>query len=99
MFYLNWQLTIASLILAPLMATLVSMFGEKLLILSRRSQNQISNLSALLTEVFSGVRVVKAFAAQDYEVKRFAQEAKENRRARYRAEKLKATCSGILTSS
>ncbi|NQZ63564.1 ABC transporter ATP-binding protein [Crocosphaera sp.] len=91
MFYLNWQLTIASLILAPLMATLVSMFGEKLLILSRRSQNQISNLSALLTEVFSGVRVVKAFAAQDYEVKRFAQEAKENRRARYRAEKLKAT--------
>ncbi|GBF79761.1 ABC transporter ATP-binding protein [Aphanothece sacrum] len=91
MFYLNWQLTIASLILAPLMATLVSQFGEKLLILSRRSQNQISNLSALLTEIFSGIRVVKAFAAQDYEVKRFNQEAKQNRNARYRAEKLKAT--------
>lgn len=91
MFYLNWQLTIASLILAPLMATLVGMFGERLLTLSRRSQNQISNLSSLLTEIFSGVRVVKAFAAQDYEVKRFAQEAKQNRQARYRAEKLKAT--------
>ncbi|MDJ0658215.1 MAG: ABC transporter ATP-binding protein [Crocosphaera sp.] len=91
MFYLNWQLTIASLILAPLMATLVGMFGEKLLILSRRSQNQISNLSSLLTEIFSGIRVVKAFAAQDYEVERFAQEAKQNRQARYRAEKLKAT--------
>ncbi|MDJ0601194.1 MAG: ABC transporter ATP-binding protein [Crocosphaera sp.] len=91
MFYLNWQLTIASLILAPLMATLVSMFGERLLILSRRSQNQISNLSSLLTEIFSGIRVVKAFAAQDYEVQRFAQEAKHNRQARYKAEKLKAT--------
>ncbi|WP_009544428.1 ABC transporter ATP-binding protein [Crocosphaera subtropica] len=91
MFYLNWQLTIASLILAPLMATLVSMFGERLLILSRRSQNQISNLSSLLTEIFSGIRVVQGFAAQDYEVKRFAQEAKHNRQARYRAEKLKAT--------
>lgn len=91
MFYLNWQLTIASLILAPLMATLVSMFGERLLILSRRSQNQISNISSLLTEVFSGIRVVQGFAAQDYEVNRFAQEAKYNRQARYKAEKLKAT--------
>ncbi|MEA5535435.1 ABC transporter ATP-binding protein [Crocosphaera sp. XPORK-15E] len=91
MFYLNWQLTVASLILAPLMATLVGQFGEKLLILSRRSQNQISNLSALLTEVFSGIRVVQAFAGQDYEVKRFSQEAKQNRQARYKAEKLKAT--------
>ncbi|MEA5510668.1 ABC transporter ATP-binding protein [Crocosphaera sp. UHCC 0190] len=91
MFYLNWQLTIASLILAPLMATLVGQFGEKLLILSRRSQNQISNLSSLLTEVFSGIRVVQGFAAQDYEVKRFSQEAKQNRHARYKAEKLKAT--------
>jgi ATP-binding cassette subfamily B protein len=91
MFYLNWQLTIASLILAPLMATLVGQFGEKLLILSRRSQNQISNLSSLLTEIFTGIRVVKAFAAQDYEVQRFAEAAKQNRQARYRAEKLKAT--------
>ncbi len=91
MFYLNWQLTIASLILAPLMAVLIGQFGEKLLILSRRSQNQISNLSSLLTEIFSGIRVVKAFAAQDYEVKRFYKEAKHNRQARYRAEKLKAT--------
>ena len=40
MFYLNWQLTIASLILAPLMATLVSMFGEKLLVRSSSITNQ-----------------------------------------------------------
>ncbi|ACK66403.1 ABC transporter related [Rippkaea orientalis PCC 8801] len=90
MFYLNWELTLASIILAPLMGILISRFGEKLLLLSRRSQNQISNLSSLLTEVFSGIRVVKAFAAQDYEVKRFSQEAKQNRNARYRAEQLKA---------
>ncbi len=91
MLYLNWQLTIASLILAPLMAVLVSRFGERLLVLSSRSQNRISNLSSLLTEVFNGVSVVQAFAAQDYEVERFSQEARHNRNARYKAEKLKAT--------
>ncbi|HAC64890.1 MAG TPA: LuxR family transcriptional regulator [Cyanothece sp. UBA12306] len=90
MLYLNWQLTVASFILAPLMAILISSFGEKLLLLSRRSQNQVSNLSALLTEVFSGIRVVKAFAGQDYEVKRFTEEARRNRNAKYKAEQLKA---------
>lgn len=58
--------------------------------LSRQSQNQVSNLSALLTEVFSGIRVVQAFAAQGYEVKRFNQEAEHHRQAKYRALQLKS---------
>ncbi|WP_013325157.1 ABC transporter ATP-binding protein [Gloeothece verrucosa] len=91
MLYLNWPLTLASFILAPLMAWLIGRFGEELLVLSRRSQNQISNLSALLTEVFGGIRIVQAFAAQNYEVKRFSQEAEQNRKAKYRAYQVKAT--------
>ena len=90
MFYLNWQLTLASLSLAPLMAWLIGMFGQKLLALSRQSQNQIASLSALLNEVFSNIRVVQSFAAQDYEVTRFNREAEENRQAKYKAAKLKA---------
>ncbi len=90
MFYLNWPLTLAGLILAPLMAWLIGQFGQRLLVLSRQSQNQVSNLSALLTEVFSGIRVVQAFAAQEYELKRFNQEAERNRQAKYRAQQLKA---------
>ncbi|ACK71893.1 ABC transporter related [Gloeothece citriformis PCC 7424] len=90
MLYLNWPLTLASFILAPLMAWLIGRFGQELLVLSRRSQNQISNLSALLTEVFGGIRIVKAFAAQNYEVKRFNHEAEQNRKAKYRAYQLKA---------
>ncbi len=91
MLYLNWQLTLASFILAPVMAWLIGSFGQQLLILSRRSQNQVSQLSVLLTEVFSGIRIVQAFAAQAYEVKRFAQEAEQNRQAKFRAQRLKAT--------
>ncbi|MGA1623464.1 MAG: ABC transporter ATP-binding protein, partial [Synechocystis sp.] len=90
MAYLNWQLTLASFILAPLMAVLIGQFGQRLLTLSRHSQTQISNLSALLTEVFSNMRLVQAFAAQDYEVQRFNQEAVSNRQARFRTEQLKA---------
>ncbi|MBF1988644.1 ABC transporter ATP-binding protein [Fischerella thermalis] len=90
MLYLNWPLTLAGLLLAPLMAWLIGLFGQRLLVLSRQSQNHVSNLSAMLTEVFSGIRVVQAFAAQEYEVKRFNQEAERNRQAKYRAQQLKS---------
>lgn len=88
--YLNWQLTLATFILAPLMGVLIGWFGEQMLTFSRRSQNRISNLSALLTEVFSGIRLVQAFAAEEYEIARFAIEAEHNRQAKYATERLKA---------
>ncbi|MFM6374074.1 MAG: ABC transporter ATP-binding protein, partial [Microcystis panniformis] len=90
MFIVNWQLTIAVIIIAPLLGVLVGFFGEKLLQYARRAQAKISNLSALLTEVFGGIRVVQAFAAEDYQTELFAQEAEENRRAQYLSESTKA---------
>lgn len=90
MLYLNWQLTLASIVLAPLMAWLIGAFGKRLLTLSRKSQRQISNLAALLTEVFGSMRLVQAFAAQTFEKQRFNQEAVHNRNARYQTERTKA---------
>ena len=90
MIYLNWQLTLATVIVAPLMGVLIGWFGERLSKISRRSQNQVSNLSALLTEVFSGIRLVQAFVAEDYEVARFSREAEHSLQAKYSAERLKA---------
>jgi ATP-binding cassette subfamily B protein len=85
MIYINWQLTLATFIAAPLIGLLTGWFGEQLLKFSRRSQSQISDLSAILTEVFSGIRLVRAFAAEDYEIERFATVAEGNRRSQYSA--------------
>ncbi len=90
MLWLNWQLTLATLVLAPVMGLIIGAFGEKLLQYSRRSQNRISNLSALLTEVLGGIRLVQAFAAENYELQRFSHEAEANWQAKYQAEKAKA---------
>jgi ATP-binding cassette subfamily B protein len=90
MIYLNWQLTLATFLVAPLMGVLIGWFGEQMLKFSRRSQNHVSNLSSLLTEVFSGIRLVQAFAAEEYEIARFAIEAEHNRKAKYAAEQLRA---------
>jgi len=90
MIYLNWQLTLATLIVAPLMGVLMGWCGEQLRSFSRRSQNRVSNLSALLTEVFSGIHLIQAFAAEDYAIARFGYEAERSRQAKYSAEQLKA---------
>lgn len=90
MIYLNWQLTLTALILIPILAALAGWFGSQMLKFSRRSQNLVSDLSSLVTEVFSGIRLVRAFAAEDYEVERFIQEAEKNRQAKYRAAWLQA---------
>ncbi|MCG9889643.1 MAG: ABC transporter ATP-binding protein/permease [Thermosynechococcaceae cyanobacterium MS004] len=90
MIYLNWQLTLATLLIAPVIALLIGWFGERLLRFSHNSQAQISDLSTLLTEVFSGIRLVKAFAAEDYEIERFLHSAEKNQRAKFATERIKA---------
>ncbi|WP_215607185.1 ABC transporter ATP-binding protein [Leptothoe spongobia] len=83
MIYLNWQLTATALILIPLLAVLSGWFGEKMLSAARRSQDKVADLSSQVAEVFSGIRLVQAFAAEDYEVDRFSQASANNRDARY----------------
>ncbi|HEY9808082.1 MAG TPA: ABC transporter ATP-binding protein [Halomicronema sp.] len=90
MIWLNWQLTFATLIIAPLIAVLIGWFGERLLFFSRSSQDRTSNLSSLLTEIFSGIRLVRAFGAENYMLSRFHTESEQNRQAKYLAERMKA---------
>jgi ATP-binding cassette, subfamily B, bacterial len=90
MIYLNWQLTLATVVVAPLMGTLIAFFGEKLRNYSAKSQNRISNLSAILTEVFSGIRIIQALAAESWEITKFSREAEQTMQAKFSAERLKA---------
>ncbi len=91
MIWVNWQLTLATLIVAPLLAVLIGWFGERLRKLSHRSQSRVSDLSGLIIEMLSGIRLVQAFAAEEYVIDRFSSEAERNRQARYEMERLRAS--------
>ncbi len=90
MFYLNWLLTLTTLIGAPLIALLIAWFGQRMLELSRQSQDQVSNLAALLAEVFGGMHLVRAFSAESAEIERFQQEAMRNLQRKYAADRIRA---------
>ncbi|MGD1858692.1 MAG: ABC transporter ATP-binding protein [Leptolyngbyaceae cyanobacterium] len=85
MVYLNWQLTLTMLIIVPAFAVLVGWFGDRMLDYSRQSQSLVSDLSSQLTEVFGGIRLIRAFAAEDYAVDRFQAESQRHYDAKYRA--------------
>jgi ATP-binding cassette, subfamily B, bacterial len=90
LFWLSWLLTLMVFLIAPPVAILIGWFGQQMLERSRRSQDQVSNLSALLAEVFSGIRLVRAFATEGYEIQRFRREAEQNRQKRYAADQIRA---------
>jgi ATP-binding cassette, subfamily B, bacterial len=90
MIYRSWQLTLATVIIAPVLAVLIGWFGERMRQLSHKSQRRVSDLSSLLVEALSGIRLIQAFAAEKYILDRFVAEAEHNRRAKYQAERLRA---------
>ncbi len=70
-FYIHWRLATISLILFPLIALPILRMGKLLRKLSSRSQERIADINSTLFETLSGVRIVKAFSMEDYEVGKF----------------------------
>lgn len=90
MTWLDWKLSLGTLLLAPLVAVLVSLFGAKVMGAAERSQKQVSELASLLGEAIGGLPLVRAFAAEPWLQQRFETEIDLHRRARYRTQRLLA---------
>ena len=90
MVWLDWKLSVGTLLLAPLVAVLVSLFGAKVMGAAEKSQQQVSELAALLGEAIAGLPLVRAFAAEPWLQQRFETEIDLHRRARYRTQRLLA---------
>ncbi len=70
MFYLNWQLTSASLIVGPLIVLIIRSFSKRLRAMSRAEQAAMGDLNHVLEESIGCHRVVKVFGGQEYEAGR-----------------------------
>jgi subfamily B ATP-binding cassette protein MsbA len=74
----DWGLTVLSLVIGPLLASAMFIFGQlirKVLLLVRR---KVGELNALLYENLSGIRVIKGFAREEHELGRFKNKNREN---------------------
>ena len=79
--YLSWELTLFTVTVVPGMAWGMSAIGKKLKRKSLEAQEKWSETMAQLDETLGGLRVIKAFIAEDKMKERFFNTADEYRKA------------------
>lgn len=70
-FYRNWQLAIISFIVVPLTVYPAQRIGKSIKNLSKQSQGKMGDISSILQETFSGIKVIKAFGLEGREIEKF----------------------------
>lgn len=71
LFYQNWALALMAVVVLPLAYYPIKRFGQRLRRISLARQEKMADLSSLLQETFSGIRIVKGFTGEKYEAERF----------------------------
>jgi subfamily B ATP-binding cassette protein MsbA len=73
-FYQDWRLALLAFSVLPLSVVPAAVIGRRIKDNTRKSQGAMGNLTAVLQESFSGVKVIKAFGSEKVEEKRFYDE-------------------------
>jgi ATP-binding cassette, subfamily B, bacterial MsbA len=74
LFWLDPWLALASLLLFPVCIVPIALFGRRVRRFSREAQQRIADVVSILQEMIAGVRVVKAFGMEQYEIERFGRQ-------------------------
>jgi subfamily B ATP-binding cassette protein MsbA len=80
MFYQHWQLTFGFLLLAPVLAGLVTLASRYFRKVSQRMQVTMGSISHIANETMQGFRLVRSFGGEKFEAKRFAEASDDNTR-------------------
>jgi subfamily B ATP-binding cassette protein MsbA len=96
MFYLNWRFTLIALSVSPVVFLVVHSYTRRIKSASRAVRKQEGILLSVVSEVLTSIRVVKAFAREDYEQKRFESESLANVEAGLEARGIKAKLSPLV---
>lgn len=73
-FYLNWKLTGLILLVLPPLMLFARIFGKRLRNFSEKVQDKLAKAAVVLEEGVSSIKIVKSYAREDHERKRFEKE-------------------------
>lgn len=96
MFNLHWKLSLLTLITMPLVAKAMDLFGKKLKRTSGIMQDRAADITAVLQETISSVRVIKSFVREEYEIARFVKDNYANFRAQMKNAQVMATLTPVI---
>ncbi|MEN3332324.1 MAG: ATP-binding cassette, subfamily bacterial [Blastocatellia bacterium] len=96
MFYINWHFTLIALSVAPLLFLVVYSFTRRIKKAAREVRKKEGEVVSVVQESLASIRVIQAFAREDYEQKRFEQESLESVEAALRARSMKARLTPLV---
>jgi ATP-binding cassette subfamily B protein len=96
MFWLNWKFTLIALSVVPILFAMVYSYTRRIKKAAREVRKKEGEITSVVQEVLSSIRVVKAFAREDYEVRRLEQESLEAVDIALRARTLKAKLTPLV---
>ncbi|OFW39843.1 MAG: ABC transporter [Acidobacteria bacterium RIFCSPLOWO2_12_FULL_67_14] len=96
MFYLNWRFTLIALSVSPALFLVVYSYTRRIKSASRAVRTQEGILLSVVQEVLTSIRVVKAFAREDYEDDRFESQSLANVEAGLQARAVKAKLAPLV---
>ena len=97
LFFLDWKLTLVSLVFVPFLVVRSSMVMIRMREMWLHVQEIMGQLVTILQENLSGIHVVKAFAAEEHEKRKYAAKAQELREDYFKNERLQGTNSAWVT--
>jgi ATP-binding cassette, subfamily B, bacterial len=96
MFYSNWRFTLIALSITPILFGVVFTYTRRIKKAAREVRKKEGEIVSVIQEVLTSIRVVKAFAREDYEQQRLEEESLESVEVALRARGLKAKLTPLV---
>ncbi|MEO8740727.1 MAG: lipid A export permease/ATP-binding protein MsbA [Casimicrobiaceae bacterium] len=96
LFWLNWKLTLVSIIAVPLVAGTIRYFSRRQRRVARDVQHRTGSITQVLEEIIGGQRVIKIFGGQQYERDRAVSVANRLRQSMSKQSSASAASSPLL---
>jgi len=95
-FISNFQLAVICFFGAPVIVWPIAHFGRRLRHTTHRSQERMADMATILEETIRGVRIVKSFTMEKFEIDRFRAATKRHLQSTLKAQRIQATTSPVL---
>lgn len=95
-FLRNTELAVVTFVIGPIIVLPVVQFGRRLRRATRVSQERMADVATILEETIKGFRIVKAFAMEKFEIRRFHEATQRHLLINLKARRIQATSSPVM---
>lgn len=95
-FWVNWKLAVVTALVMPFSAFAIAFFGRRIRLQSRKLNERIAELTAIMSETLRGIRIVKAFTMESTQNERFTKENESGFEASMKSVHASATMTPVV---